>query len=64
MRKVVRAITVIATLMIMLGGAAMDSEDIRITVCMVLLGATWLGAIIWVNREEKRYVNHWSHSKR
>lgn len=64
MRKVVRAITVIAMLMIMLGGAAMDSEDIRIPVCMVLLGATWLGAIIWVNREEKKYVNHWSHSKR
>ena len=52
MKKIIKTITVIALLMIMLGGAALDSEDIRIPVCMVLIGVAWLCAIAWANREE------------
>ena len=52
MKKIIKTITVIALLLIMLGGAALDSEDIRIPVCMVLIGVAWLCAIAWANREE------------
>ena len=52
MKRIVKAITVIAVLLIQIGGAALDSENIMIPVCMVLPGIAWLGLIAWANREE------------
>lgn len=52
MKRIVKAITVIAVLLILIGGAAMDSENIIVPVCMILPGIAWLGLIVWANREE------------
>ena len=51
-KRIVKAITVIAVLLILIGGAAMDSENIIVPVCMVIPGIAWLGLIVWANREE------------
>ena len=52
MKRIVKAITVIAALLIMIGGAAMDSDNIIVPICMVLPGIAWLSLIAWANREE------------
>lgn len=52
MKRIVKVITLIAVLLIMIGGAAMDSENILVPVCMILPGTAWLGLIAWANREE------------
>ena len=51
-KRIVKAITVIAVLLILIGGAAMDSDNIIVPICMVLPGIAWLSLIAWANREE------------
>lgn len=53
MKKIIKAVTVIAVLLIMIGGAAMDSENLMVPLCMVIPGIIWLGLIAWANREEE-----------
>lgn len=51
MKFFVRMITVIALLLVMVGGASMDSEDIMIPMLTALPGFAWFAMIAWANRE-------------
>ena len=50
MKKAVRIITVIAALLIMAGGSALDSENLLIPVLAIAPALAWFGALALVNR--------------
>lgn len=51
MKFFVRMITVIALLLVMVGGSALDGKSILFPAVMILPGTAWLGLIAWANRE-------------
>ena len=51
MKLFVRMITVIALLLVMVGGSALDGKSILFPAVMILPGAAWFGLIAWANRE-------------
>jgi len=50
MKTAVKILTVIALLLIMFGGSALDSEDLTVPVLMLVPSFIWLGMIAWANR--------------
>ncbi len=50
MKTAVRITTGIALLLIMVGGAALDSENLIVPVAMIAPALAWFGALALVNR--------------
>lgn len=50
MKTFVKIITVIAVLMIMVGGSALDSQNLIPPMLMIFPGLVWFGLIAWANR--------------
>lgn len=51
MKFFVRMITVVALLLVMVGGSALDGKSILFPAAMIIPGTAWLGLIAWANRE-------------
>ena len=51
MKFFVRMITVIALLLVMVGGSALDGKSILVPAVMIIPGTAWLAMIAWANRE-------------
>lgn len=50
MKTFMKIVTVIAVLMIMVGGSALDSQNLIPPMLMIFPGLVWLGLIAWANR--------------
>lgn len=50
MKTAVKIITVVALLMIMAGGAALDGENISVPMLVITPALAWFGALALVNR--------------
>lgn len=50
MKTIVKIVTVIAVLMIMVGGSALDSQNMIPPMLMIFPGFVWLGLLAWANK--------------
>lgn len=50
MKLLVKIITVIAVLLIMTGGSALDSQNLVPPMLMIFPGLVWLGMVAWANK--------------
>jgi len=50
MKRLVKAITIIAFMLLIIGGSALDSRNILIPIAMIVPALVWFGLLAWVNR--------------
>lgn len=50
MKRLVKVITIIAFMLLIIGGSALDSRNIIIPIAMIVPALIWFGLLAWANR--------------
>lgn len=50
MKRPMKVITIIAFMLLIIGGSALDSRNIIIPIAMIVPALVWFGLLAWANR--------------
>ena len=50
LKRLVKVITIIAFMLLIIGGSALDSRNILVPIAMIVPALVWFGLLAWANR--------------